>query len=72
MQFVVDVFQPALETDSKERSHPMTNDVGSPAEILSMLNPISYDKGAAIIRMTEHIIGKENFQRAVQQYISDK
>lgn len=72
MQFVVDNFQPALFDDSKAGTHAMTNDVASQDEIFSMLNSISYDKGASIIRMTEHIIGKENFQRAVQQYISDK
>lgn len=72
MQFVVDSFQPALFDDSKARTHPMTNDVNSPQEILSMFNTIAYDKGASIIRMTEHIIGKANFQSAVQQYIGDK
>lgn len=72
MQFVVDSFQPALYDDSKARTHPMTNDVGSPEEILSMFNSISYDKGASVIRSLEHIIGKANFQTAVQQYISDK
>lgn len=71
MQFVVDAFQPALAIDSKA-TNPMTNDVGSPSEILSMFGPISYDKGASILRMTEHIIGKDNFQKAVQQYINDK
>lgn len=50
----------------------MTNDVASPDEILSMFNAISYDKAASILRMTEHIIGKDNFLKAVQQYISDK
>lgn len=71
-QFVVDSFQPALLVDSKAGTHPMTNDVGSADEILAMFNPISYDKGASVIRMVEHIIGKENFQKAVQQYIGDK
>lgn len=70
MQFVVDSFQPALAVDSK-LANPMTNDVGSPDEILSMFGPISYDKGASILRMTEHVIGKDNFQKAFQQYISD-
>lgn len=72
MQFVVDHFQPVLLLDSKAGTHPMTNDVASPDEIMSMFNPISYDKAASVIRMTEHIIGKDNFQKAVQQYISDK
>ncbi|KAG4080264.1 hypothetical protein HA402_010756 [Bradysia odoriphaga] len=70
MQFVVDSFQPALALDSKA-SNPMTYDVSSPDEILSMFGPISYDKGASILRMTEHVIGKDNFQKAIQQYISD-
>lgn len=72
MQFVVDVLQAALLYDSKGTSHAMTNAVGSPEEIVSMFNPIAYDKGASIIRMTEHILGKANFQSAVQQYIGDK
>lgn len=68
----MDYFQPVLLEDSKARTHPMTNDVASPEEILSMFNTISYDKAASIIRMTEHIIGKDNFLKAVQQYITDK
>ncbi|KAJ6634675.1 Phosphatidylinositol 3-kinase catalytic subunit type 3 [Pseudolycoriella hygida] len=71
LQFNVDSFQTALFDDSKSTTHPMTYDVGSPDEILAMFDSISYDKAASIIRMTEHIIGKDNFKRAVQQYIND-
>lgn len=72
MQFTVDALQHALHHDSQAKTHPMTNDVGSPAEILAMFGPITYEKGASILRMTENIIGSENFKNSTKQFISDK
>lgn len=58
--------------DSLDTSHPMTKDVNSPTEISGIFDSISYNKGASVIRMIEHIMGSTNFQAALQQYLKIK
>lgn len=72
LQFNVDALQPALFEDSLPKTHPMTNDVGSPDAIAAMFNKVTYEKAASVIRMTEHIIGSANFKNGSQQFIDDK
>jgi aminopeptidase N len=44
-QFVVDVHQTALAADSSRGTHPITASVHSPAQISSIFDTITYDKG---------------------------
>lgn len=44
-QFVVNVHQNALVADSSAGTHPITASVHSPAQISSIFDTISYDKG---------------------------
>jgi len=44
-QFVVDVHQSALAADASSRTHPITASVHTPAQISSIFDSISYDKG---------------------------
>lgn len=50
----------------------MTNDVYTPGEIDDMFNYISYDKGASIVRMIQHLIGAASFQAAMRTYLKTK
>lgn len=61
-----------MGVDSLETSHPMSNTVNSPSEISGIFDNISYNKGASVIRMTEHIMGSNNFRTALQQYLRAK
>lgn len=71
-QFVVDQLHVALAYDSAENSRALSHDVNSPAEISSIFDSISYNKGASVLRMIEHAIGQEKFKLAVQKYLKDK
>jgi aminopeptidase N len=44
-QFVVDVHQYALAADASSTTHPITTSVYSPAQISSLFDVITYDKG---------------------------
>ena len=44
-QFVLDAHQYALAADASLTTHPITTSVYSPAQISSIFDTISYDKG---------------------------
>lgn len=64
--------QVVMAADSLETSHPMSHTVNSPSEVAGIFDSISYSKGASVIRMTEHIMGSNNFKIALQQYLRQK
>lgn len=72
LQFVPDQLQMALGSDSFEYSQPLTRDVNTPEDIQEMFGSISYQKGASVIRMTEHAMGRDNFVAALRQYLRQK
>lgn len=72
LQFVPDQLHGALGIDSLEYSYPLTRDVNTPDEIQETLGTISYQKGASIVRMTEHLLGRDKFLFALQQYLKQK
>lgn len=71
-QFVVEQLQVVLGADSLESTRPMSHPVNTPDEISSVFDSISYNKGASVIRMIEHIIGSDNFKAAVKDYLRVK
>lgn len=59
-RFITEQVHTSLLADSAETAHPLTNpNIGSPSSIRTMFSTISYNKGAAVIRMTEHLLGSE-------------
>jgi len=44
-QFVLDAHQYALGADASDTTHPITTSVYTPAEINSLFDTISYEKG---------------------------
>ncbi|RZF47936.1 hypothetical protein LSTR_LSTR008740 [Laodelphax striatellus] len=70
-QFVVNALQAALDYDSKP-SHPMTSGITHHKNISDMFDMISYSKGASIVRMMEHTLTPETFQKGLHNYLSVK
>jgi len=68
-QFVRDDLAIALRLDGMESSHPIVVDVSNPDQITELFDKISYSKGASVIRMLENFMGKESFQRGIQQFL---
>lgn len=69
-QFFLSKFQVAMGLDQLSNSHPIMAEVRDPAEISSLFDSISYDKGAAIIRMLEDVLGSKLFFQGLQNYLN--
>jgi aminopeptidase N len=61
--------QTALSLDSLKATHPIHVTVDTPAEIESVFDPISYEKGASVLRMVESYVGEDAFRAGVNAYI---
>lgn len=71
-QFVVEQLQAVFAVDSLESSHALSREVNSPDEIAERFGSISYNKGASIIRMFEHTLGRDTFIAALRKYLKTK
>lgn len=69
-QFVTETYIKALELDCLKNSHPIEVPVGHPSEIDEIFDDISYNKGAAVIRMLHHYIGDEDFRKGMNVYLT--
>uniref|UniRef100_A0A1I7YSS7 Glutamyl aminopeptidase n=1 Tax=Steinernema glaseri TaxID=37863 RepID=A0A1I7YSS7_9BILA len=67
--FYVENFVQSMLLDGFASSHAVSNDVEDPAQIGSMFDVISYQKGASIIQMLRGLAGKDAFQIALQEYL---
>ncbi len=56
----------ALATDGLRATRAIEFPVGRPDEVQDMFDVITYDKGAAVLRMIERHLGEENFRRGLQ------
>lgn len=58
-----------MQEDSDLKSHPISFAVTRPADIRRIFDPISYSKGASIIRMMESFLGEKAFKGALEEYL---
>lgn len=68
-QFVATTQQNALRLDASTNSHPIVVDVADPADIGSLFDAISYDKGASVIRMLIGLLGDDTFFAGINLYL---
>ncbi|HEY6969364.1 MAG TPA: M1 family metallopeptidase [Candidatus Angelobacter sp.] len=59
----------ALQVDSLRNTHPIRAKAETPDEINELFDSISYDKGAAVLRMIESYVSPAVFQRGVNTYL---
>ncbi len=59
----------ALQIDALRNTHPIRAKAETPDEINELFDSISYDKGAAVMRMIESYISPEVFRRGVNVYL---
>jgi aminopeptidase N len=48
--------------DGYQTSHPVSVEVLTPAQINSVFDSITYDKGSSLLRMLEATVGANNFR----------
>jgi puromycin-sensitive aminopeptidase len=66
--FVEEIFQPAMDRDER-RTHPVESNVYLPKEIASIFDPISYGKGASVLRMLALHMGEQNFFEGLRMFL---
>ncbi|MDO8795783.1 MAG: M1 family metallopeptidase, partial [Vicinamibacterales bacterium] len=59
----------AIDLDSLRSAHAIHTPVRTPAEIDALFDTITYQKGAAVIRMIEHYVGAGPFRDGVNAYL---
>ena len=59
----------AIDLDSLRSTHPIHTSVQTPAEIDALFDTITYQKGAAVVRMIEHYVGADAFRDGVNAYL---
>lgn len=68
--FSVKALQDAMEIDADSSSHPISFPVSKPSDIRRIFDPISYSKGASIIRMMNGFLGEKAFKEGLQSYLN--
>ncbi|HEX4868456.1 MAG TPA: M1 family metallopeptidase [Acidimicrobiales bacterium] len=61
----------AFDTDALESTRPIEYDVVSPAEAQGMFDVLTYEKGAAVVRMLEQYLGEDRFRDGIRRYMAD-
>jgi puromycin-sensitive aminopeptidase len=59
----------ALDLDALRHTHPIWCEVRTPAEAGQNFDLITYEKGAAVVRMLERYLGPNAFRRGVRRYV---
>jgi puromycin-sensitive aminopeptidase len=59
----------ALQLDALDNTHAIYTPVATPSEATQNFDLITYEKGAAVVRMLERYLGPKVFQRGVRRYI---
>ena len=61
--------QKAMSSDSLDSARRITQPIVTKDDIEGAFDPITYEKGAAVIRMFEHWVGPETFRKGVHDYL---
>ncbi|XP_077286018.1 aminopeptidase A isoform X2 [Arctopsyche grandis] len=68
-QFLTSNTHSILSLDATLNSHPIVQTVDTPDEITAIFDSVTYNKGAAIIRMLEEFIGEDKFREGISAYL---
>ena len=60
----------ALATDGLRNTRPVEFAVGRPEEAEAMFDVLTYQKGAAVLRMLEQYLGPETFRKGIGHYLT--
>jgi puromycin-sensitive aminopeptidase len=60
----------AFDVDSLSSTRPIEFEVISPREAEGMFDVLTYDKGAAVLRMLEQYLGEDEFRDGIRHYLT--
>jgi len=61
----------ALDTDALESTRPIEYPVVSPSDAEGMFDVLTYEKGAAVVRMLEQYLGEDRFRAGIRRYMAE-
>lgn len=67
--FAIRGFHAAMSKDSDTSSRKIYNPVTTTADIRGLFDPITYSKGAILLRMMDSFLGEVAFKQAVREYL---
>src|ERR1043166_176862 len=62
--------QSAMDIDAGPSAHPVQRRADTKREMNSMFDVITYNKGAAVVRMLENYLGEKDFREGVRRYMT--
>ena len=68
-KFVLNEMQKVMQDDALTTSHPVSQPVNHPEEIISLFDAISYKKGATLLRMLNEFLGQKTFKQGLTRYL---
>ncbi len=68
-QFYTGMKQGAYRADQLVTTHPIDGPVNSTADVLTLFDDITYDKGGSVLKQLPYFIGEENFRVGVRNYL---
>lgn len=71
-QLVTLIINSAMTTDGNLNVQSLRANATTPSEISAKFSSLAYYKGSAVLRMAEHILGRENFRLGINKYLVDK
>eukprot|EP01121_Diplochlamys_sp_Union-15-3_P007710 TRINITY_DN1984_c0_g1_i2.p1 TRINITY_DN1984_c0_g1~~TRINITY_DN1984_c0_g1_i2.p1 ORF type:complete len:533 (-),score=88.36 TRINITY_DN1984_c0_g1_i2:251-1849(-) len=69
-QFLAKEEENALLFDSIEHTHALEVDIQRPSEILGVFDPITYNKGASLLRMISSNMGMPKFRNSLRHFLN--
>jgi puromycin-sensitive aminopeptidase len=60
----------AMDVDSLATTRPIEYEVRSPADAEGMFDLLTYEKGAAVVRMLEQYLGEDRFREGIRRYLT--
>ncbi len=60
----------AFDTDALAATRPIEYPVVSPADAEGMFDVLTYEKGAAVVRMLEQYLGEDRFRAGIRKYMA--
>lgn len=67
----MDSREQAMQVDAQDGTHPIITPIHDVLQASGAFDDITYEKGAAVIRMLEAYVGEDAFRAGVRRYIAD-
>lgn len=68
-QFVLNEMQQVMQSDALDSSHAVYMPTEHTEQILWIFDPISYKKGASLLRMLAEFLGQKTFRQGLNRYL---